>query len=122
MLALLKCRRRVSTISALSFLSRYCSPTLACEPKLNPPASSSQPQAGWKLAPDGSRRPAGEAALRPYGLRRAPARASLLLLVEAQHGQERLLRDVHLADHLHPRLAGLLPLQQLALAADVAAV
>src|SRR5579884_2452687 len=39
-----------------------------------------------------------------------------------QHRQERLLRDFHAAHALHPTLAFLLLLQQLALARDVAAV
>src|SRR5947209_20326467 len=39
-----------------------------------------------------------------------------------QHGQERFLRDLDLADTLHPLLAFLLLLEQLALARDVAAV
>src|SRR5438045_887997 len=43
-------------------------------------------------------------------------------LVHPQHGQEGLLRDVDAAHALHPLLAFLLLLEQLALAGDVAAV
>src|SRR5258708_27320391 len=39
-----------------------------------------------------------------------------------QSGDEGFLRDFHPADRLHPLLALLLPLQQLALAADVTAI
>src|ERR1700682_2118379 len=42
--------------------------------------------------------------------------------VKAQHRHERLLRDLHVADALHPSLAHLLLPQKLALARDVAAV
>src|SRR6476620_4103602 len=42
--------------------------------------------------------------------------------VAGQRGDERLRRDLHGADVLHPLLAGLLLLEQLALAADVTAV
>src|SRR5262245_49327235 len=45
-----------------------------------------------------------------------------LLVVDAQHREEGLLRDVHGADPLHPLLAFLLLLEQLALARDVSAV
>src|SRR5438128_1755456 len=41
---------------------------------------------------------------------------------DLQHGQERLLRDLHASHALHALLAFLLLLQQLALAGDVAAV
>ena len=50
------------------------------------------------------------------------ARQLRSLLVERQHGQERLLRHLDRADLLHPLLALLLLLEQLALAGDVAAV
>src|SRR6187200_2256534 len=46
----------------------------------------------------------------------------LLLAVEVQDGEERLLRHLDAADLLHPLLALLLLLEQLPLAADVAAV
>ena len=45
-----------------------------------------------------------------------------LLVVQVEHGQERLLRHLDAADLLHPLLALLLLLEQLPLAADVAAV
>ena len=52
-----------------------------------------------------------------------PDAAHLLpLLVEVEHGEEGLLRDLHPADLLHPLLALLLLLEQLPLARDVAAV
>src|ERR1700733_5651919 len=52
-----------------------------------------------------------------------PRRSSLVIsLVRFQHRQERLLRDVHLADHLHALLARGLLRPELALAGDVAAV
>src|SRR5579875_1685427 len=54
-----------------------------------------------------------------------PAAPALLLLGGGLGGkgkQERLLRDVDPADRLHPALALLLPLQQLALARDVTAI
>src|SRR5207253_7636769 len=60
--------------------------------------------------------------------RRSPAsgartrRGSRRSVARAQDGEERLLRDLDLADHLHALLAGLLLLQELALARDVAAV
>src|ERR1700722_1244099 len=44
------------------------------------------------------------------------------LLADLQNGQKSLLRDFHLADLLHALFAGLLLLEQLALARDVAAV
>src|SRR6476646_9922777 len=43
-------------------------------------------------------------------------------LVGGERGDERLLGDLDAADHLHPLLALLLLLQQLALAGDVTAV
>src|SRR6188472_4459692 len=46
----------------------------------------------------------------------------LLLAVEVQDGEERLLRHLDAADLLHPLLALLLLLEQLPLARDVAAV
>src|SRR3954451_24224208 len=50
-------------------------------------------------------------------------RASLVAIaVHLQHRQERLLRDLDRADLLHPLLALLLLLEELLLAADVAAV
>src|SRR5436305_3825834 len=60
-------------------------------------------------------------------MRRASAAASrapsaLLPLADVQHGEERLLRHLDGADLLHPLLALLLLLEQLALARDVAAV
>src|SRR6185437_1646695 len=45
-----------------------------------------------------------------------------LLFADLQHGEERLLRNVHLADPLHALLALFLLFEQLALAADVATV
>src|SRR5215470_7320018 len=45
-----------------------------------------------------------------------------LLLVEIEHGEEGLLRNLDRADLLHPLLALLLLLEQLALAGDVTAV
>src|SRR5438046_483721 len=55
---------------------------------------------------------------------RSSARASsaLLPLPNVEHGEERLLRHLDRADLLHPFLSRLLLLEQLALAADVAAV
>src|SRR5258708_10764169 len=47
---------------------------------------------------------------------------SIVRSVKAEHRHEGLLRDLDVADALHPRLAGLLLLKQLALAGDVAAV
>src|SRR5688572_23121762 len=44
------------------------------------------------------------------------------LFVHAQHGQEGLLGNVHAAHTFHPLLPLLLPVQELAFAADVAAV
>src|SRR5260221_9799263 len=44
------------------------------------------------------------------------------LATEVEHREERLLRDLDAADLLHPLLALLLLLQQLALTRDVAAV
>src|SRR6187200_2764477 len=46
----------------------------------------------------------------------------LLLAVEVEDGEERLLRHLDAADLLHPLLALLLLLEQLSLAGDVAAV
>src|SRR3954463_7385059 len=46
----------------------------------------------------------------------------LSIIPELQHGQERLLGDLDAPDLLHPLLALLLTLEQLALTADVAAV
>src|SRR5689334_13971766 len=43
-------------------------------------------------------------------------------LIGLEHRQERFLRDLHRPHHLHPLLAFLLLLEQLALARDVAAV
>src|SRR5581483_3246912 len=45
-----------------------------------------------------------------------------LLALDAEHGEEGFLRDLHRADLLHALLAFLLLLQQLALARDVAAI
>src|SRR5690242_6799223 len=45
-----------------------------------------------------------------------------LLLADLEHGQEGLLRNVHLADPLHALLAFFLLFQQLALAADIASI
>src|SRR5215207_10689986 len=55
----------------------------------------------------------------PAASRTPAARA---LVAQLQDGKERLLRDLDAPDLLHPPLAGLLLLQQLALARDVAAV
>src|SRR5204863_5629807 len=52
----------------------------------------------------------------------ARVRSSLRRLVQVQHREERLLRYLDRADLLHPLLAGLLLLEQLPLARDVAAV
>src|SRR3989337_1787314 len=53
----------------------------------------------------------------------SPGRAEALrLLLQPKDGQERLLRDLDVAEALHALLAFLLLLQQLALARDVAAV
>src|SRR5262245_57699663 len=52
----------------------------------------------------------------------SPAPRLPLLLVEVEHGEERLLRDFDRADLLHALLALLLLLEQLPLARDVAAV
>src|SRR6188768_550196 len=49
-------------------------------------------------------------------------RRSAALLPDLEHRQERLLRDLHLADALHALLAFFLLLEQLALARDVATV
>src|SRR5450755_197902 len=54
------------------------------------------------------------------GSRGSPSLSALL--AEFEHGQERLLRHLDPADLLHPLLALLLLLEQLALARDVAAV
>ena len=43
-------------------------------------------------------------------------------LIDAEHGQESFLGDIHAADALHPLLAFLLLLDELALPGDVAAV
>src|SRR5436309_3431576 len=51
-----------------------------------------------------------------------PGIALPLRLVEVEHGKKGLLRHLHPADLLHPLLALLLLLEQLALAADVAPV
>src|SRR3954451_1481359 len=48
--------------------------------------------------------------------------STLARFPRAQHGQECLLRDLDAADALHALLAGLLLLEQLALAGDVPAV
>src|SRR5581483_8707935 len=56
---------------------------------------------------------------------RVAARAPSLpprAVVQVEHGEERLLRNLDGADLLHPLLPGLLLLEQLALARDVAAV
>src|SRR6266545_4483160 len=45
-----------------------------------------------------------------------------LLRIRLEDGEERLLGDLHGADHLHPLLALFLLLEELALARDVAAV
>ena len=45
-----------------------------------------------------------------------------LVAAEAEDGHEGFLRDLDVADHLHPLLALFLLLEQLALAGDVAAV
>src|SRR3954451_22633387 len=50
------------------------------------------------------------------------ARRRASVVVELEHGEERLLGYLYATDLLHPPLALLLPLQQLALARDVAAV
>src|SRR5207244_8582013 len=63
-------------------------------------------------------RPRGPAP-RVWRPRRVPWPGSSLHL---QHRQERLLRDLHRSDRLHPLLAFLLLLEKLALARDVAAV
>src|SRR5262245_19008142 len=52
---------------------------------------------------------------------RAP-RSALGGLVQVEHREEGFLRHLDAADRLHPLLAGLLLLEQLALAGDVAAV
>src|SRR3954454_15901520 len=57
--------------------------------------------------------------------RRSASRApwlTLRRLVQVEHGKERLLRHLDAPDVLHPLLALLLLLEQLALARDVAAV
>ena len=51
-----------------------------------------------------------------------PSFLAFLTLAQIEDRQEGFLRDLHRAHHLHALLAGLLFLQQLALAADVAAV
>src|SRR3954451_14387953 len=50
------------------------------------------------------------------------ARRRASVVVELEHGEERLLGYLYATDLLHPPLALLLPLEQLALAGDVAAV
>src|SRR5829696_3780961 len=64
--------------------------------------------------------------LAPVTRQRFPFRprsmAALLRVAELEHGEEGLLRDLDAADLLHPLLALLLLLQQLALARDVAPV
>ena len=74
----------------------------------------------------------GERALsRPTPIRRLEAdrllpltahRSPLTSSVHLQHGQKRLLRNLHRADLLHPLLPLFLLLEELALAGDVAAV
>jgi hypothetical protein len=72
---------------------------------------------------DGARTSPGLAArrTRPAGWRRRPGRGRVIS-VDLQHGEEGLLRDLDVPDHLHALLAFLLLLEQLALAGDVAAV
>src|SRR3954447_23263607 len=71
-----------------------------------------------------SRSPPRRPARAPRRTVRTPrgARGSPLRVAEVEHGEERLLRHLDGADLLHPLLAGLLLLEQLALARDVAAV
>src|SRR5262245_45439094 len=52
----------------------------------------------------------------------SPGPSALPALVEVEHGEKGLLRNLDGADLLHPPLARLLALEQLALARDVAAV
>ncbi|CDN46190.1 hypothetical protein BN871_LI_00040 [Paenibacillus sp. P22] len=59
---------------------------------------------------------------RPNGQNAHPAYVQSSILVDFQDGHERLLRNLDVADLLHPFLAFLLLLEQLALPADVAAV
>src|SRR5215211_9562608 len=65
---------------------------------------------------------------RPGSARRRVTRATLSrsgsagVVAELEDGEERVLRDLDAADLLHPLLALLLALEQLALARDVAAV
>src|SRR5512145_3325670 len=55
-------------------------------------------------------------------MRLALGLSPVLLLVDAQDGEEGLLRNVHRADALHALLALLLPFEELSLAGDVATV
>src|SRR5690606_412229 len=100
--------------------------TPSCRFLLKPPALPC-----GRLAPGGRREPTRDAgaALAPEcspppasGRRGAPRRAPALLVVDLQHGEEGLLRDLHPPDLLHPLLAFLLLLEQLLLARRVAAV
>src|SRR4029077_4412929 len=56
------------------------------------------------------------------GCAEGPFPGTLLPRPRLEHGEEGLLRDLDRAHHLHPLLAFLLLLEQLALARDVAAV
>src|SRR5688572_1862016 len=53
---------------------------------------------------------------------RTAASAASLVVLDPQHGEKRLLGDLHRPHHLHPLLAFLLLVEELSLARDVAAV
>src|SRR3972149_1665623 len=90
------------------------------KPFRQPPGASSSSYSAVPKPP-ASRRSRISSPVRPIATstRSCSSIAALPGLVRAQHGQERLLGDLHAADPLHARLALLLLLQQLALARDV---
>src|SRR4051812_46352353 len=104
-------------------------------PALAPAARRARPRRSGRRAPSPrrtrrrtctrtSRSPPRRPARAPRRTVRTPraSRGSPLRVAEVEHGEECLLRHLDRADLLHPLLAGLLLLEQLALARDVAAV
>src|SRR5690606_36221258 len=97
-----------------------------------PPARAPGPRPGHRMPPAPPVRPvrvrAGTATCRQPRQRRKRRAAgtgsgrSSSAVLDLEHGEERLLRDLDRSHLLHPLLAGLLLLEQLLLARDVAAV
>src|SRR5690606_41420922 len=95
-----------------------------------PPARAPGPRPGHRMPPAPPVRPvrvrAGTATCRQSRQRRRRRAAgtgsgrSSSAVLDLEHGEERLLREIGRAHLLHPLLAGLLLLEQLLLARDVA--